>query len=776
MDTTTLFVTLLVAATLVLSSAVTAIDAQDESKEMNNIFRNTNPATLSDPDATQTVTGPGTNALQSQQQPTSRDLWDEAFYFDAGEESGSLYLVGIGFDGEYFYCPEFASGSIHEFDIDFNYLGSFTISGVNNIIDLAFNADEQLFYGCPQSPSTTIYVMDMANEELVDTISAPSAGWNIAYAPDADDGNGGLWIGQWSYHIKLIDMSGSEIDSIPVPESCLGFAYYNTYEHEGYNGPFLWIFTGTSSYPSTPAVIKCIDLDTQTLISDFEHDVTEDYAGGIAGGLELTYDWDSSVSVLMALVQGVAQDYVVGYEIQDLVPLEHDVGVKSIIIPEDGPATEFITPEVLVKNYGNNSETIDVQFEILKCEAGPPLLYENFSGTTWPPAGWSTDIWDQVNTNNAGGEPPEAEAYKYDYQYPEYYYNYIQAPAVNATGFEKVNVMFHFAVDVYYDNYVYLYLKFRRNATSKWYDLSPWDNPIPGDIEATWYEIGCYGWGEDIGSEFQVKLEMTSYYYYYNYVWFDDFTVEGCAGCAEYANLETEVEVPFDGEVNVEFPDWTPSEWHNPDYQDTWEEYPCTAYTILDIDEKEKNDEKRKLVSLYYPWNHDVGTIGIEGPESGPAQTFPLEATIKNVGQYDECCFKTYASVLELGAPELMLTEDFYPYYIFPPAGWTRTNTKWRGYSGNYCGGGGQEAQFYYYPSQTDDFRLYTPPIDTSGYGKISIKFLQYVSHYTTHYTLKVETSQDTISWTTIWEISPTSGIPAELVELETAANVGATT
>ena len=775
MNKTTFAVALLVAATMVFSSALPVMSNQGEPMIMNEMNpRNAITTTLSDPTGTPVSSASILNAPV--QQPKPLDIWDQSFYYDVGGDSGSLYLVGLGFDGEYFYCPEFASGTIHKFEVDGTYIGSFTISGVSNIIDLAY--DGEYFYGAPQSPSNNIYVMDFENEVLVDTITAPAAAWNIAYDPDADDGNGGLWIGQWAIHITLIDMSGTQLDTIPVPESCLGFAYDNTFEYTGYNGPFLWIFTGTSAYPSTPAIIKCIDIDTKTLIPDFEHDVTLDFEGGIAGGLEIDYLWDSSKSTLIGLVQGTVNDYAFGYEISSLVPLEHDVGVKKLLLPEDGPATEFMTPEVLVKNYGNNTEyPVDVQFEIIKCEAGPPLLGpENFSGT-FPPTGWTTDIWTKVGipgeAGNAGGEAPEAQAYKYDYIPGEYYYNYIMSPQVNCTGFEKVNVKFHFAMDVYYDNYVYFYLKYRQNSTSPWKDLSPWTNPIPEDIEATYYEIGCYGWGQDIGDEFQLKFEMTSYYYGYNYVWLDDVKIEGCAGCAEYAQLTEDENIPVGEEVVVDFsPAWTPSEWHNPDFQDTWEEYPLSAYTILDTDENSRNDEKHRLLSLYYPWNHDVGAMSLEGPESGPAQTFPIEATIKNVGQYDECCFTTYATVQELAAPDLFLTEDFAPYTVFPPTGWTRTNTLWRGYSGNYCGGGGQEAQFYYYPSQTGDFRLYTPPIDTRGYGKMSIQFLQYLSHYTTPYTIKVETSQDAISWTTIWEISPTSSIPAELVELETTANV----
>jgi hypothetical protein len=52
--------------------------------------------------------------------------------------------------------------------------------------------------------------------------------------------------------------------------------------------------------------------------------------------------------------------------IQQCIPPEHDVALKSIDKPVDGYATDEMDIEVTVKNYGNNSEYTDVQFEIIK--------------------------------------------------------------------------------------------------------------------------------------------------------------------------------------------------------------------------------------------------------------------------------------------------------------------------------------------------------------------------------------------------------------------------
>ena len=82
---------------------------------------------------------------------------------------------------------------------------------------------------------------------------------------------------------------------------------------------------------------------------------------------------------------------------------------------------------------------------------------------------------------------------------------------------------------------------------------------------------------------------------------------------------------------------------------------------------------------------------------------------------------------------------------------------------------------FQWYPAETGLFRLYTPAIDTTSLDSIEINFKHYINHYSGPYTLKVETSQDKISWSTVWEIeNPGSG--GGDVSAMTSTNVGGTT
>ena len=241
----------------------------------------------------------------------NRAMWDLEFNYPVGTDTGSLYLVGAVFDGTYFYCPTFNSATVYRFDASGNYLDSFTMSGVPNLIDLAW--DGTYAYGT-STTGTTLYQMDMAAHTTISSVSLPAATYNVAYDAQADGGNGGFWIGQWSNHMTLVDRAGHVLDSItPVPDSVLGFAWDPYTKITGYDGPFLWVFSGTSS--GMDAIIEVIDLHTKTLIPDVSHDVAAELGGGIAGGLELTTDYQTGKATLYGIVQGTTNDYMFGYEI-----------------------------------------------------------------------------------------------------------------------------------------------------------------------------------------------------------------------------------------------------------------------------------------------------------------------------------------------------------------------------------------------------------------------------------------------------------------------------
>ena len=443
-------------------------------------------------------------------------------------------------------------------------------------------------------------------------------------------------------------------------------------------------------------------------------------------------------------------------------PPDHDLGIKSINYPQNGYASPEVPVQATVRNYGVNTEISDVNMQVIKYEENSIIFEENFSGT-FPPEGWTTDWWNQSYTNIAGGEPPEARCYNYDqYNGSDYFDNYLMSPPINLTGIEKINLKFRFAVDVYYDNYCSFYLKYRKNSTSPWKDATPWTNPISGDQEADFWEISFYDYGESLGDEFQFKFEYLGYYYYFNYWYLDNLTITSFNCSLEYNETIKDVEIPAGYQVNVDFPTWTPTYWQDPDYENTWQDYQVKACTLLD-DEFPGNDRKEKTIELFFPWMHDIEITSIDSPsEDGPGKIYPVTATIKNVGQYPECCIPINISIGEQVILDTLLTEESWD--TVPPDGWTdehkdyASDYGWNKSYTSYSGGSSPEARLLYYYA-LEDYKFYSYAFDTSDYSVCQLEFLSYINHYSGQgfYSLEAGYSYDGENWYSAWSVAPGS-------------------
>jgi hypothetical protein len=463
-------------------------------------------------------------------------------------------------------------------------------------------------------------------------------------------------------------------------------------------------------------------------------------------------------------------------------PLEHDIQLKSIDSPVTGRAEPNMDMTITVKNVGNNTETFDAQMEIIKCEAGP-LIYEEYFDDCVFPDGWDTDYWKIYNSNVAGGDPCEARCYRYDYT--QTYDNYIMSPDTDCTGLEKVNLRFRWAGDYYYPQYASVYVKFRRNHTSPWKDVTPWTNPVGANQEGELWEIGCYGFGDPMGEEFQMMWQYVGYYYYFNYLYLDDITLEACGGCAEYAELEEDITLDIGEEVQISFPGWTPSEWQNETSENTWEEYPIHAFIIFDEDQNPRNNEKWVLIDLWYPWMHDIEVMSIDSPHdpegrSLPGQTFPVQATMRNVGQFAECCIPIDINIGNSFIIDQLFGEYDWPYtgwpyyYLYGPgygSGW-RDEHKiyayyygWRYYSSSRTPSGDPPEAYMYYYYARQDHVFSSPTIDVSAYDSLVLSFASYIDHdYGTDlYALEAGYSFDGENWFAAWSDEPSADTSYEV-------------
>jgi hypothetical protein len=261
---------------------------------------------------TQTEDGNAGPQILSENTIQNRDMWDVQFQYDVGGMTGSLYLGPAGFDGTYFYCPEWNSANIYQFNKNGTFVQTFTIPGVTSVRDIDY--DGTYFYG-GNAAGLFLWQMDFTAHTLVSTITLPVAARSCAYDPTADGGNGGFWVNVWTSDLKLVSRSGVVLDTLAAPESLYGSAWDDVTQISGYDGPFLWVFTGTAT--GTDGIIKVYDLATKTLVSGVTHNVAQELGAGIAGGLFITPDYEPGLLTLGGIIQGTdpINDYLFGYEI-----------------------------------------------------------------------------------------------------------------------------------------------------------------------------------------------------------------------------------------------------------------------------------------------------------------------------------------------------------------------------------------------------------------------------------------------------------------------------
>ena len=151
----------------------------------------------------------------------------------------------------------------------------------------------------------------------------------------------------------------------------------------------------------------------------------------------------------------------------------------------------------------------------------PPTcpLDEDFSGS-WLPGGWTTDDWDQANSKYAEGSSPEARLAWYNISDDS---AYLKSKPVDTTGMSSLTLEFKSFIDDYCSAYnctVYT----RADGGDGWTDVTPWSNPIYGNVNATSYSVDI---SSDIGSATQVRFEFDGNSYCIDYWYVDDVEICG---------------------------------------------------------------------------------------------------------------------------------------------------------------------------------------------------------------------------------------------------------
>ncbi|MDR2083530.1 MAG: T9SS type A sorting domain-containing protein [Bacteroidales bacterium] len=163
--------------------------------------------------------------------------------------------TGVATDGNYIYLSRWnASGSFAQYDMEGNFIETFTISGVGEVRDITY--DGTYFYA--GNTTAIIYIMDLANRAFIGAITSASNGGvrHCTYDPSDDT----FWVGPWEGLYK-ISRSGAVLFTALAPVDVYGSAYDNTTA----GGPYLLL--NTQNPDGASALVQQYDIAANSYTS-----------------------------------------------------------------------------------------------------------------------------------------------------------------------------------------------------------------------------------------------------------------------------------------------------------------------------------------------------------------------------------------------------------------------------------------------------------------------------------------------------------------------------
>ncbi len=222
--------------------------------------------------------------------------WNLLWSYNVSTAVGSGQY-GSETDGLFLYTSFGSNNDFAKFDLDGNWIETFSINGVSGIKDLAYDGDS--FYG--SNSNNQIFVLDFNLKQLITTINSPINVISIAY----DSENNGFWCSSWNSDVVLLNPNGTIQSTIPYlsyqVNSVCGIAYDNISE----GGPFLWLHS--SNFLGSLSAIVQINIATGNQTGVW-HNVLSDAGLGIenplAGGLFNSINILPGYLVIGGLIQG----------------------------------------------------------------------------------------------------------------------------------------------------------------------------------------------------------------------------------------------------------------------------------------------------------------------------------------------------------------------------------------------------------------------------------------------------------------------------------------
>jgi len=283
-------------------------------------------------------------------------------------------------------------------------------------------------------------------------------------------------------------------------------------------------------------------------------------------------------------------DPVVVIPVNLTVVFGNDMGVVSVNSPSGSqPMGSFIV-NATVENFGSLPQSDVVVNCSIMHGVFDTFLDEDFSDGVFPD-GWSqeeSNEWRIRSGSNAGGVSPEMYLY---WNYIVGDYAFLDSIPVNTVGAPSLTFSFNHMIDWYEDSF-YCRVYTRADGGDSWSDVTPWVNPVSGNVAAEEVVIDITG---DVGVGTQVRFEFDGDNYDLNNWYIDDVRISSESRVSRDVLYSAEASVdllPY-GQCFVEFsPSWNPIDVGF---------YAIEVRTMLEGDQDLGNDGSIGVVELFLP-------------------------------------------------------------------------------------------------------------------------------------------------------------------------------
>jgi len=338
--------------------------------------------------------------------------------------------------------------------------------------------------------------------------------------------------------------------------------------------------------------------------------------------------------------------------VHDMRDFINDVGVTAINNPPSEIHPGEYEVQATVENYGG----FDLYDVPIHCEIAEQVTYidEDFS-TSVPPFGWTQEEsyeWIQFFSGQmAGGISPEARLYGHNI-YDSY--AYLQTGYLCTSEATHLQLNFRsYIPDNYDDGGYYCRVLTRADGADSWTDVTPWNNPVSGDIGPEMHSLDI---SHDLGEATQIRFEyqrpagagyIASWY-------LDDVQLIGGLFPIVYESNVTVDIAPFSSVLTNFSSSWDAQEGT----------YITTVESELENDSNPTNNKMQKTINIDNLLD-DVGISTINYPlQDISSGDCPIVFTVENYGICDQTSVNIYCEIQEQLSGEIIFTTNQYLYNL----------------------------------------------------------------------------------------------------------------